>query len=532
MFSEAAKKLIDQLRISDPKIYYSGEELSKIQVDSFVSRIAFIYEKIRNAIDYKEEHLIRKAAIFRILQRRLLIKVAAENLPLSLIKELIRAGYLENNLISASKVEEVGQIVEKYLALLEFSKINRTSKKGHKFFKWLLSLAACEIEECLMPPLANQALVQFMYKVMRPSINLVDKNLSDQEKDLHIYLAAYRALVKSDDAMMDFKLVKYFYPGWKRLNHQEILTIAKKISNLKAALESKKKYYLAENLYRLFKKYAFVFFTLRDIILEDPDGAEQIFGDSKELAYRIQQSCDKSYKKSRAKLRRTVVRVIIYLFLTKMLLALLLEFPYDYYIAKHVSMLPLTINALFPPLLMMFLGLFIKIPSKKNTERVIKVATEVVYQGAVLEAKSGLGVVVKRTNFALTVFYVLYLILFAISFGALIYLLDSLGFNIFSKLIFLLFLSLVSFFGIKLRLKVRELVVIDRKDNFFVFLINLFILPFLKAGHWLSEKFSKINIFVFILDFIIEAPLKIFLEVIEDWIAFLKEKKEEMYSQE
>jgi len=111
----------------------------------------------------------------------------------------------------------------------------------------------------------------------------------------------------------------------------------------------------------------------------------------------------------------------------------------------------------------------------------------------------------------------------------LIYILDLLHFNIFSKLIFLLFLSLVSFFGIKMRNKITELVVIDRSQNPIFFLVNLFILPFLNAGHWLSEKFSKINVFVFILDFIIEAPFKIFLEVIEDWLAFLREKKDEMY---
>ena len=81
-------------------------------------------------------------------------------------------------------------------------------------------------------------------------------------------------------------------------------------------------------------------------------------------------------------------------------------------------------------------------------------------------------------------------------------------------------------------MKTRELIVVDRKENPLVLLINLFTLPFLKAGHWISEKFSKINIFVFILDFIIEAPFKIFLEVIEDWIAFLREKKEEIYNKE
>lgn len=532
MYTKSTQKLIDFLKKSDAKVLYSGEELSRIQVDTFISKIAFIYEKIRNAIEYKEDHLMRKAAIFRILQRRMMIKVSAEDIILALIKELIRAGYLENNLIPQTKVEEVHQIFDKYVTLFNLSSVKRGTVKGNKLFKWLLELCSCEIEECLMPPLANRALVEFMFKVMRPGVNIVDKTINEKEKDLQVYLAVYRALVKSDEAMMDFKLLKYFYPDWKGATKTQVMQLAKKINNLKAQIEKQKKYYLAEKLLRLFKKYTFVFNVLKDIILENPDEAERIFKEPAELEYQIRVACDKSYKKSRAKLRRSIVRVTIYIFITKMLLGLLLEFPYDYYIAKNVTLLPLSINALFPPFLMFLLGVFIRVPSKKNTSRVVSVAKEVVYQDAVSDVKSGLGGTVKRSALALTVFYILYLILFIFSFGVLIYALKLLSFNVASIIIFLLFLSLVSFFGIKMRLKVRELVVIDKRENPLVFLIHLFTLPFLKAGHWMSEKFAKINIFVFILDFIIEAPFKIFLEVIEDWIAFLREKKEEIYSKE
>src|SRR3989338_9311458 len=182
MYSQSTQKLIAQLKVSDPKIYYQGEGGAGIQVDSFVSKLAFIYEKIRTAIDYKEEHLIRKAAIFRILQRRLLIKISTEDLGLALIKELIRAGYLENNLIPQSKALEVDRLLERYLTLYNFSIVKKGTRAGNRLFKWLVEMCACEIEELLMPPLANRALAEFMYKVMRPGVNLGDKSLSDEEK--------------------------------------------------------------------------------------------------------------------------------------------------------------------------------------------------------------------------------------------------------------------------------------------------------------------------------------------------------------
>jgi len=101
-----------------------------------------------------------------------------------------------------------------------------------------------------------------------------------------------------------------------------------------------------------------------------------------------------------------------------------------------------------------------------------------------------------------------------------------------SLAIFLLFLSLVSFFGIKLRQGVRELIIVNKKENPLAFLLNLASLPFLRMGYWFSVKFAKINLFVFIFDFIIEAPFKIFLEVIEDWISYLREKRDEIYNQQ
>ncbi len=526
------KKFINSIKNSDLKVIYRGDDFSRIQVDMLVTKIATIYEKVRNAIDYKEDHLLRKTAIFRILQRKMIIKVSVEGIASSLIKELIRAGYLENNLIPATKVDEVHHIIDKYLTLFNLSGAKRNTDKGNKLFKWILEVCSCEVEECIVPPVANRALVEFMYKVMSPKVNIVDKNLTDKLKDLHIYMAVYRALVKSDDSMMDFLLLKYYAPGWTKADKTMVMQVAKKISNLKLEIEKQKKYYVADKLFRMFKKYTFAFFVLRDVIINNYKEAERIFSNAEELEYQIRDVCKKSYRSSKTKLRRSIFRVTLYIFLTKMLLILLLELPYDKYIAHEVNYLALAINAIFPPLLIIVLGLFIRIPSKKNTNKVVKLSGEIVYKDTISDVKKGFGINVKRRNVFNFIFNILYLALFVFSFGVFVYILRRLGFNYFSMAIFLLFLSIVSFFGIKLRMKTRELIVVDRKENPLVLLINLFTLPFLKAGHWISEKFSKINIFVFILDFIIEAPFKIFLEVIEDWIAFLREKKEEIYNKE
>ena len=63
--------LLDKLSSASQKdaiIKKEGEELIKVHL--VTSAIAFMYEKIRTIVDYKEEHLLRKSAIFRILKRR------------------------------------------------------------------------------------------------------------------------------------------------------------------------------------------------------------------------------------------------------------------------------------------------------------------------------------------------------------------------------------------------------------------------------------------------------------------------------
>ncbi|MFQ6611218.1 MAG: hypothetical protein ACE5D7_10550, partial [Fidelibacterota bacterium] len=65
--------------------------------------------------------------------------------------------------------------------------------------------------------------------------------------------------------------------------------------------------------------------------------------------------------------------------------------------------------------------------------------------------------------------------------------------------------------------------------NLLTLIIHFFTLPIIQLGKWLSVNIAKINVFVFILDFLIEAPFKVVIQLIEDAVGYLKEKKEEIY---
>src|SRR5690606_15771711 len=51
--------------------YHHRTIIAPLEVDELASKIAEAYEKVRKVIDWKEENLLRRGAIERILKRRL-----------------------------------------------------------------------------------------------------------------------------------------------------------------------------------------------------------------------------------------------------------------------------------------------------------------------------------------------------------------------------------------------------------------------------------------------------------------------------
>jgi hypothetical protein len=78
--------LISALRAIKPKS--RPDELSKIEVSQTVSFFALVYERMRNAVEFREDHLILRAAIERILKRRLALNPSGQDEAENLLREL------------------------------------------------------------------------------------------------------------------------------------------------------------------------------------------------------------------------------------------------------------------------------------------------------------------------------------------------------------------------------------------------------------------------------------------------------------
>ncbi len=73
---------------------------------------------------------------------------------------------------------------------------------------------------------------------------------------------------------------------------------------------------------------------------------------------------------------------------------------------------------------------------------------------------------------------------------------------------------------------IREIEIVRPNSNGVTTLRDFIYLPFVVAGQWMSDKYSKLNIVTIMLDMIIEMPLKTVLRLLRQWNAFIDDRKD------
>lgn len=530
--TESLKKLFQVIYREQNKEEKETDE-PKIKVSEVISKVAFYYEKIRNTVDDKEEHLLYKNAIARIIKRQINIELTKDGKEIAkhLLSELIRAGYLPNNKVPETKIEEIGLIVDRYLKLKKFSleKISDDFEEKKEIISLIISMAACEIEDRLNRNPINQQVITNMHDILVNNIRLPDDSPYAKDKEIQIYIGIYRSYIKADRDMVSFILLKYYIANWQKAGEEEIKKVSENIVELYNSINFQFEHPIAHKLGKIIDRYTLYHSILTEVIDDNPVAVyESLSKDPKAFPRNIKAVCNKRYKKTKSKLWRAAVRSIIYLFITKMLLVMILEIPVAKFLGETVNGISLAINILFPPLLLFLIVLFTKLPSEANTQKIIEGIDELAFVEKQRKEPYQIRIASKSKGIKNFIFSIIYSITFFLSFGLVIWILNKIDFTFFSIAIFLFFLALISFFSIRIRKRVRELMVVEPRENIFIFLIDFFYVPIIAVGKWLSEKFAKINVLVLVLDFIIEAPFKVFIEIAEEWAKYVRERKEDI----
>lgn len=502
----------------------------KIHVDYIASKVASFYEKIRSIVDYQEEHLLRKNAIERMIRRRLVIKRNGQDVAKPLIYELIRTGHFPNDTIAEEKIKEIDKIIHKYILVLNNLSLSGKKNQTEELSSWIIKLASCEVEEKLAPPLEDEFLADYMYEVMKERIVLKDgANFSEKETNIQLFIAIQKALLRADESLITYRLLKLYYPEWPEAPESLAIEMAQNLYSLKIALKKQFDRPLASKLFNLCNTYNTPFIILRDIILKYPKEIKEKINQPESLESLIDEAYQNRYERSRTKIKRAAIYTTISIFITKMLLAFAIEIPLDIYIIHQFSYINLFISILFPPFLMFFIVSTIKPPSADNAQKVMWEVMKIVYESEkkeVYEIRTGK----KRSWLLEGVIGLTCLITFVVSFGIIIWFLwKKLNFGIISQIIFLAFICLIGFAGAKIRQRSKELSVEKEKESGSIFLMDFFFLPFIQTGSWLSKGLTKFNLIILLLTFVWEVPFQVFVEFLENWSSFLKEKKEEIH---
>ncbi|MBI2123998.1 MAG: hypothetical protein HYU04_02060 [Candidatus Wildermuthbacteria bacterium] len=526
--SKNVKNLIEQHALwkqeAEPK---QGD--ATISVDEVAARVASFYEKIRGVVDWREEHLLRKTAIERILKRRVFTRNENEDFAEPFLQELIRGGHFPNNSIPSRRIPEVQQIISKYIFLLENASQNASSRILAKLHDWLLGIAAAEIEETLISSRRERALIDFM--TVSTEQDIVLKNgtaLSQEEKHIQVYVAVQRALFKLDDATISYHLFEKLYPFWKNADQETLRAIAEKVHVLQEKIRGILSHPLSEKLYQIAERYDTPYLLVGDIVTENPDAFSELAQDSIKLEAAMKEAYTVRLGKLRGKMHRAAFYGTISVFLSKMLIALAAEIPFDKYVTHDFNTTALGISVAVPPLLMLLLVTSIKTSSEENFQKVMLEVMRITYKTDKrnvheLVSPKKKGVVMN------TVIYTMYIASFILSFGLLFFVLARFNFSALSSIVFLLFVSLITFGGTRIRQRGAELLIGEQKQGFLYSIFDFFTLPLIEVGRWLSRQVARYNILVVLLNFLIEIPFQIFVEFLEHWRSFLKEKKEEVH---
>jgi hypothetical protein len=474
--------------------------------------LAKAYEVARNAMEYRADHLVRRAAVERILKRQIVFEQDNLKVAETLIQELKWARYLTNPQKENLLIADVSVIITKY----------RNALKNSNNRIWLLGLISAEIEERLNPNTDYHKFTTFAYHILKNKIKLT----TIENVDLMLYVAVDKVYSQSDDQQVSYHILKLIK---SQTENSSSIPIEKLID------ETAKYYQIALNSSTVNRLSVFIrkqigpLVLLRDVYFAMPEIFDKLLTDERLFREAAEKVFREQMHKMRSRVNRATFRSLVYVFLTKMLLVLLIEVPVERVLKGSGSNMTLIINLIFPVAFMWLLTARIKLPNRKDEKILIDATVGLMLadQEEIPEDQLLTSLVQRGSTVMFVFYYVFYGLLFLGIFTGLVALLTWIGFSFVSLIIFIFFLSLVTFFAFRIKQTSMVFSYRPRTRSNYSFTENL-MLPIVTLGGMLSQGVSKMNFLVFLFDFILESPFKIILHFLDKWFAFLSIKKDEV----
>ncbi len=494
----------------------------KISVNPVVAKFAAWYEKLRNAMEIRDEEVILRSSIERILKRRLLLGGNAQTTAEPLVRELIWARYLADSSVPESMVRKVEHTIDLWLQL-RFKVINQRKFSVSELNKWIYHLMSSDLVHLLSSNVEKETVNNFMYQILKEDVTLEGE--AEETRNAQVYLAVRRAFSKDDLAFLRFHLFTLFFG---KLSAESLERIANGFMDGYSEIVKQLSYRSRERVYLYVRRRAAAFLILEDVMRVHKSGVRSFIQDEASFKDAVMAACETKYKNISQKVRTAIIRSVIFILTTKVIFAFMVEGTYERLVYGYINFLALGINTGIPPLLMIVVSFFIHTPGQENSDRIYDYIDKLLHvdnpiYGSPLFIKEGKE---KRTVLSV-VFAVLWILAFVISFGFVYMVLNDLQFNFVSKGIFIFFLAVVSFLSYRITLT-ANLYRLGEKQGLLTPIIDFFFMPVVRVGRKFTEGIAQVNFLLFVFDFVIETPFKSIFAFAEQWFRFLHDKREEL----
>lgn len=520
--------------------------IASFDVDDLALSVGKFYEQIRKVIDWKEENTLRRGAIARAIKRNLVTQIYSiarddraklQTLAESMVLELMRSGYFDNNFINTQKVKTVATILHKYLIILQDLNVSSNQlskadlKSKLKLQTWTIEIATCEIEECLMPPFKTTALVSLMNQVMSERIKVLPKHaLSEGDKDIFLQIAIWRSLFGADDYFLSFILFKIrgndFLLNQGEFNQRQVCDFINQYAVCNQYLNHR----WGRQFLRITNKYDAAYRLIglianRANFTSINDG--EAFFANESL---VQNLFDKIYQEKIKNLKISLLKAAFWTTLSILIAniasVLILEIPVAGMLGYDFGWWAIFWDIMIPSIAMFALVMLIRPPKKENQPVVWEEIKKILYQDSQQDIYE-LRLNTKPGSFLQSFFTSLAVIAGVaglIGIGSLFHLA---GLPITSVYLNVVYLTMVLFASLNIRTKAQAVTIYER-TSFGDFLIDIFALPLARIGQWFAKKWKEYNIFSIIFSIIIDVPFSLLIGFIEEWRHFLKETKSDI----
>lgn len=528
MIPDLVKNLIESHRKTDEKLNFD-KSLKHIQASKVATFAGSTYEMIRNAIDLEQDHLLRRRAIHRILNRMNALEGGeAIDSAEDMLNELIWAKYNAGNPVPEIAIEQTGKVIQKFQILIARYRSRIGVQLGDNFISDLYDICSFEIERLLVPYQAKDALINLQYQFLEPLKLVRNSDLPEKFEPVQTYISVLKTLVKFDSAMIKYYMYMNAFPFWNKPTVDDIDKIVLRIENTLTDIKNHLSYPIRNKTLKEFTRQSIPLRILNSVIKANIGNADNLIADKSLRDKEIYNVCAREYGGVRKKILSTTIKTMLYLAATKMIFALMVEVPYELSIHGELSYIPLAINLLTPPILMGLIASSFKIPEKPNTEAIIDMIDR--YMDPSYQKYKNYGLTRKNRRPVLRFIFnmISNIIFLAVVVGIAYVLKTYIGYNNVGVGIFILFVSLVSFGALKTRNIATDLIVIPERRTIFTPLIDMVATPVLSVGKRLSESVSAISPLPLLFDYVFESPIKGTIRIVEEWNSYIKDKRDDV----